>query len=468
MSAEFQNTGLTSRVTRTQQEGFAMTTKRVYPVSSRAAAWLWVLVILCTVLPGGAWGQPEGTVVINNGAAVTNTPFVTLALNAAGPSPVVAMQFSLDGLNFSTFEPFAAARGMTLTAGDGEKRVYVRAKDQLGVESTVFLDSILLDTTAPSELTVNVTTPTNQTAQLVSGTVEAGATLQLSAAPPVTVGPLTVNGSDWSTQVSGLVEGANSVTATATDAAGNTAAQTAVITVDTVAPFLNTDTVLGSRTDHGAISGTAEKGSRIAVNCESASSDVIFFDTPVETKWSAMIGELSEGGNRCTVTATDGAGNATSKEVNVERDEIPPDLEIQVNELVKLNAVLVLSGIVEAGVIPVLTAGTGVTFGPVTVSGSSWSSQVSGLKEGTNIITVIANDRHGNESIKRAIITAVDNNGRFSGRSSVSVEDALKALRIALGLVTPTAEELLRGDVFDDGRIDVSDVVLILMKAVGL
>ena len=48
----------------------------------------------------------------------------------------------------------------------------------------------------------------------------------------------------------------------------------------------------------------------------------------------------------------------------------------------------------------------------------------------------------------------------------------LKALRIAVGLVTPTAEERLRGDVAPlgapDDRIDVSDALLILKKAVGL
>lgn len=444
-----------------------MAIKRVFPVRSRTAVWSWVIVILCTVLPGGAWGQPNGTVVINNGAAVTNTPFVTLTLGAAGPNPVIAMQLSTDGLNFSLYEPFTVTRGMTLTAGDGEKRVYVRFKDQLDIESAVFFDAILLDGTAPSELTVNVTTPTNQTGHLVSGTVETGATLQLSADAPVTVGPLSVNGSSWSAQVSGLAEGANTVTATAADAAGNVATQTAVIIVDTVAPFLNIDTILGGRLNQAAISGTAEKGSRIAVNCERASADVIFFDSYVDTKWSAMIGDLSEGDNRCTVTATDAAGNATSKEVKIERDDIPPDLEIQVNELVRLNAVLVLSGIVEAGVIPVLTGGTGVIFGPVSVSGSSWSSQVRGFKEGNNTIMVTATDRHGNVSIRRIGIIAVDNNGRFSGKSA-SIEDALKALRMALGLVTPTAEELLRGDLFEDGRIDVADVVLILKKAVGL
>lgn len=443
-----------------------MMAKRSFSVKLRTAVWPWVFVILCTGLPGGAWGA-EGTVVINNGAAVTNSTLVTLTLSAAGPNPVTAMQLSTDGLNFSSYEPFTVTRGMTLTAGDGEKRVYVRFKDQLDIESAVLFDAIVLDGTAPTAFTVNVTTPTNQTSQLLNGTVETGATLQVSVDTSATVGPVSVVGTSWSAQISGLTEGANTVTATATDAAGNVATHTAVITVDTTAPFLNIDTILGGRLDQAAISGTAEKGSRIAVNCDRSSADVIFFDSYFDTKWSAMIGGLSEGDDHCVVTATDAAGNVTSKDADIYRDDIPPDLEIQVNELVRLNAVLILSGTVEAGVVPLLTVGAGVTFGPVTVSGSSWSSRVSGLKEGANTITVTAKDSYGNVTIKTAVIIAVDNNGSFSGKSA-NIEDALKALRMAVGLVIPTAEELLRGDVFEDGRIDVADVILILKKAVGL
>lgn len=62
----------------------------------------------------------------------------------------------------------------------------------------------------------------------------------------------------------------------------------------------------------------------------------------------------------------------------------------------------------------------------------------------------------------------------------VDVSDAVTALRVSVGLVTPTAEQALRGDVspvdrtsgfaepVGDGRVDVSDVVLVLRTSVGL
>jgi len=65
--------------------------------------------------------------------------------------------------------------------------------------------------------------------------------------------------------------------------------------------------------------------------------------------------------------------------------------------------------------------------------------------------------------------------GSFSG-NGVHMEDALKALRIAAKIDTPTAGDLAHGDVaplvngapHSDGKIDLADVVAILRKAAGL
>jgi hypothetical protein len=66
--------------------------------------------------------------------------------------------------------------------------------------------------------------------------------------------------------------------------------------------------------------------------------------------------------------------------------------------------------------------------------------------------------------------------GDISGDGIVDSTDALLALRIAAGLDEPTSSKLTRGDVaplvngisHPDGQIDISDVVVILRKAVGL
>ena len=66
--------------------------------------------------------------------------------------------------------------------------------------------------------------------------------------------------------------------------------------------------------------------------------------------------------------------------------------------------------------------------------------------------------------------------GSFDGSGTVGVTDALKALRIASELDTPTAADLKHADVAPlvngtpapDGKIDIGDVVVILRKALGL
>jgi hypothetical protein len=66
--------------------------------------------------------------------------------------------------------------------------------------------------------------------------------------------------------------------------------------------------------------------------------------------------------------------------------------------------------------------------------------------------------------------------GDLTGEATVDVADALRALRIAVGLITPIDQDMAHGDVAPlvndgpapDGKIDVSDALIILKKVVGL
>ena len=66
--------------------------------------------------------------------------------------------------------------------------------------------------------------------------------------------------------------------------------------------------------------------------------------------------------------------------------------------------------------------------------------------------------------------------GDLNGDGAVDVADVLRALRIAQGIIAPTAQDLQYGDVAPmvggtpqpDGKIDIGDVVLLLRRAVGL
>ena len=91
---------------------------------------------------------PVGTNRINNGAAFTTNPAVTLTLSATDNSGVVAgMRFSNAGTNWSDWEPFAATKSWTLSAGNGAKTVSAQFRDSASNTSAHANASIQLDST---------------------------------------------------------------------------------------------------------------------------------------------------------------------------------------------------------------------------------------------------------------------------------------------------------------------------------
>jgi hypothetical protein len=60
------------------------------------------------------------------------------------------MQFSYDNITWSTPEAYASTKAWTLTSGDGTKTVYARFKNNADIWSSVYSDTITLDTIVPS------------------------------------------------------------------------------------------------------------------------------------------------------------------------------------------------------------------------------------------------------------------------------------------------------------------------------
>jgi len=103
-------------------------------------------------VPGGAT-LPSGTVLINNGAAYTNSTAVTLKLSATAPAAgsggITQMRFSNNGSTWSNWVPYATTKAWTLSSANGTKTVYAQFKDGLGNVSAVAKDTIILDTVKP-------------------------------------------------------------------------------------------------------------------------------------------------------------------------------------------------------------------------------------------------------------------------------------------------------------------------------
>ena len=93
---------------------------------------------------------PTGTVVINNGADIANSQIVTLQLSAeddeSGMGEGAQMSFSNDNIQWIT-KPFASTKYWVLSAGEGEKTVYVKFCDAEGNwMSQPVSDSIMMET----------------------------------------------------------------------------------------------------------------------------------------------------------------------------------------------------------------------------------------------------------------------------------------------------------------------------------
>jgi FG-GAP repeat protein len=99
---------------------------------------------------------PVGSVVINAGAALTGDSTVALSISATDASGVQSVSISNNGTTWVT-RPYVDATGWSLTdpasggsITNGERTVYVRWTDIVGNLSPVAIDTVILDTVAPS------------------------------------------------------------------------------------------------------------------------------------------------------------------------------------------------------------------------------------------------------------------------------------------------------------------------------
>lgn len=301
------------------------------------------------------------------------------------------------------------------------------------------------DPGTPGEPSTPDTTPPNAPSSLtfssdgktVTGTAEPGSTITLKDANGNVIGT-GKTGSDGNFTVSlgtPLING-EQVTATATDAAGNTSQSATVTAPDLTAPDAPT---IGSVTDDvgpqtGALtngsstndqrpqlSGTAEAGSTvtiydggIAIGTAVVSSNGTWTFTPSV--------DLSESTHQITVRATDAAGNTgpASPVFTLTVDLTPPATP---TAIVLTDDTGTIRGTITSGTAtdaskPIL-AGTGEPGGTITIydngvvvgtttvlPNGTWSIRPDGpLPDGAHSITVVETDAAGNQSAASAPIT---------------------------------------------------------------
>ena len=219
------------------------------------------------------------------------------------------------------------------------------------------------------------------------------------------------------------------------------------------------------------INGTVEAGAAVTVTVNGGAAA---FATVTGGTWSFTINPLAAGVNTVTVTATDFSENLTTAAIAITLDTAAPLLSINAVTTPTSLKNQTIGGTVEAGATVAVTLGGTTT--PATVTGSTWSFNLTGLAVGANNLTITATDPVGNKATSSAVISLLVPDGDLDGNASATVADAVLALRIAVGLTTASAGEMAHGDVAPlvggkpqpDGKIDVGDALVILRKVVGL
>lgn len=209
------------------------------------------------------------------------------------------------------------------TLADGTITVSAIATDAAGNAGAVNTVSGDKDTVAPAvALLAGDATATTSPGYTTSGTVEPGSTVSAVVADrngkTVTL-PVTVQGGSWSsaaTDLSALAQGALGVTATATDAFGNSNATSSSVQHDTVAPVLTATASDVSRTATGTtVTGTSDATSPVSVAVTDAAGVSRSATAQVSSgSWTATLptDELGSGPLTVRVQTLDAVGNAGS------------------------------------------------------------------------------------------------------------------------------------------------------------
>ena len=302
---------------------------------------------------------------------------------------------------------------------------------------------------------------------------------------------LTINGTEVALSPDGgfslavtLASGANTITTVASDSAGHQATDTRKITLDQTAPVLTiTQPADNSIAKAAAVEVTGSVDEPLAVVLSASVNNGQTTNAHMSGSNFDLTLNLVPGMNTIVITATDQAGNTTSAKRSIIADTAAPTLTVTVpaQDISTTQGSIGVSGTVSNAITSaaVVIEADGRSYAPALAADGSFSQTIALPTDKSYAIVVTATDQAGNSStVRRNIIktTTPYPTGDIDGDGRVGIGDALKALRIAVGLEIATAADLLRGDVAPmqnglpapDGVIDIADAVTILRKVVGL
>lgn len=322
--------------------------------------------------------------------------------------PNATVTISINGAQQGSVTADAAGRySLTPPAplNEGAQIVTATATDRAG-NSAQAMSDFAVDTTAPM---VRINTPAQgstlkEQRPVISGTTEPGATVSLSIdnGQPTTLTADAMGNFSY-TPARALGDGAHSVTATASDAAGNSAADTTSFTIDTKAPALSIDSPKGG--EHIAqaqptIEGSADAGASVTITIDNGQPATITADA--QGKWSYPVPQqLAEGEHTIQAQAEDNSGNKANTSSTFTVDTTAPSVTITTptqDERVSVRRPT-LSGTADPGATVELTVdGQVVTTITANAQGQWVHSLMMDLEDGQHSVQATATDMAGNSA----------------------------------------------------------------------
>ncbi len=313
-------------------------------------------------------------------------PATAAALNVAGTTKnYIGSVGTLNGqLMVPTDAQFDAVNGRLLVVnGFGNITMF-------GIDGGV--NPVLTDVTPPAFTVNQVPAEVTVNALTISGTMEAGSSVQVVADSSATVAAVVSAGSTWSVGISSLVAGSNNFTITAKDVAGNSAApQVVSVSYLLPAPAVAISPIPAVTNNSSlAISGTVDAGSAVVVTNQatSVSGNAVVSGT----SWSYNVA-LADGVNNLSVSAQKTQSAKSNATVAVTVDTVAPLLNVSAlpNGSSTSTPVQNISGTVS----DLNGASVAINGIPAVLAGNAFSVPVT-LLNGSNQVTVVAVDAAGN------------------------------------------------------------------------
>nr|WP_321460558.1 BapA/Bap/LapF family large adhesin [uncultured Vibrio sp.] len=363
------------------------------------------------------------TVLMNNVSTNDSTP----ALSGTVDDMTATIIVTVDGTDYSATNngdgTWTLADDTLPTLADNSYTVTVTATDEAGNQGTA-TGMLVVDTTAPA---APVLDPTNGSE--ITGTAEAGSEVQVDVDGDGTPDYTTVadgNG-DWSITPDAPLADGTTVTATASDEAGNMSAPANVV-VDGVAPsVLVNDVTTNDATP--ALTGTVDDATAtilVTVN----GTDYLATNNGDGT-WTLAddtLPALADNSYTVTVTATDEAGNQGTATGTLEVDTVVP--VVSVNDALTNDATPALTGTVDDTTASVTVTVNGTDYLATNNGDGTWTladDTLPTLADNSYTVTVTATDEVGNQGTATGTLE-VDTTAPVVTVNDVLTNDATPAL----------------------------------------